>query len=86
MSKTLQKLRKDPRVSYIDDERSIGNSIIITLFDHDFNTDPYNRIHVLGVDNVKAAVYAVRDSVLCHCPICLNNRAKGKASFPGTRS
>lgn len=86
MSKTLQKLRRDPRVSYIDDERDIGNSIIITLFDHRFDESPIAYHHVKGVDTVKEAVYAVRDTVPCDCATCVSNRAKGKSAFPGTRS
>jgi len=31
MSKGLDKLRADPRVETVDDERGIGNSIIVTL-------------------------------------------------------
>lgn len=31
MSKTLERVRTRPHVAFVDDERSIGNSIIVTL-------------------------------------------------------
>lgn len=31
MSKTLEAIRKRPYVAHVDDERSLGNSIIVTL-------------------------------------------------------
>lgn len=33
MSKTLDAIRKQPWISFVDDEREIGNSIIVTLKD-----------------------------------------------------
>lgn len=33
MSKTLEAIRKLPHVAHVDDERGLGNSIIITLHD-----------------------------------------------------
>ena len=42
MSKTLDKLKTTrPWIAYIDDERSLGNSIIVTLADgYEFADDP----------------------------------------------
>lgn len=54
MSKTLETIRKLPHVAHVDDERGIGNSIIVTL--HDawcFNADP--GCGVMGFDTVAAA-------------------------------
>lgn len=55
MSKTLEKIRARPWVSYVDDERSDGSSIIITLeegFEFAGNAD----CGVQGFDTVKDAL------------------------------
>lgn len=66
MSKTLEAIRKLPHVAHVDDERGIGNSIIVTLRDAwCFNADP--GCGVMGFDTVadakvgttRSAVYAL---------------------------
>lgn len=53
MSKGLDKLRADPRVEFVDDERGIGNSIIVTMAPG-WTLDP-NDPHdgVFGGDTIK---------------------------------
>lgn len=39
--KTLQRVQSRPHVAFVDDERSQGNSIIVTLADgYDFRNEP----------------------------------------------
>lgn len=41
MGKILDTIRTLPHVAFVDDERNIGNSIIVTLHDaYDFRDDP----------------------------------------------
>lgn len=65
MSKTLEEIRNLPHVAHVDDEREIGNSIIVTLADGwFFSADPGSG--VMGFDTVaeakagtaKCAIYA----------------------------
>jgi len=60
MSKTLQKLTATRKwISYIDDERSTGNSIIVTLQKGwEFADDP--NCGVQGFDNVSHAELGTR--------------------------
>jgi hypothetical protein len=59
------------RVQFWDDERGIGNSLIVTLHSGwKFPTDPMNPSHVEGFDTVKEAKQAVRASLPCNCADC----------------
>lgn len=59
MSKTLNLLRKKKWIEYIDDEREIGNSIIITLkIGWFFKIDPGCAVY--GFDSVIDAVKGTR--------------------------
>jgi hypothetical protein len=60
------------RVAYWDDERDIGNSILVTLV-YGFHMGDG---HVIGADNVKDAVQAVKDAEVCECAECVANLAK----------
>lgn len=52
MSKVLDTIRKLPHVAHVDDEREIGNSIIVVLKDgFDFAADP--GCGVRGFDTVR---------------------------------
>lgn len=52
--KTLEAIRAQPHVMHVDDEREIGNSIIVTLKDGwFFSNDP--GCGVQGFDTVSAA-------------------------------
>ncbi len=64
------KLRRDLVESW-DDERAIGNAIIVALrpgrkFSHDMN----GADHVAGFDTVKEANAGVLRSVPCACGVC----------------
>ena len=60
-----------------DDERGLGNSLIVTLiYGKQFSTDIGTSEHVRGFDTVKEALQAVRESVDCDCDICKNNLDK----------
>lgn len=64
------------RVLHWDDERVIGNSLIVTLkpgfaFDGANGPDPE---HVRGFDTVREAREAVREASPCACERCLDPR------------
>jgi hypothetical protein len=55
----MHKLKSHPRVEYVDDERAIGNSIIVTLRAHwTFTPGEDNRVG--GADTIKEALLMVR--------------------------
>lgn len=61
-----------PRVEHWDDEREIGNSLIVTLRrGWRFSSDPFIPVHVEGYDTVKAAQAGVRSALPCKCERCL---------------
>lgn len=52
MARTLKQLQKHPKVEIVDDERLIGNGIIVSLFDG-WTIDPGDpRASVFGEDTV----------------------------------
>lgn len=62
MATVLQQLQDHPRVEIVDDERSLGNGVIVTLragFSFD-PIDPENR--VAGEDTPSQMLAAVRSS------------------------
>jgi len=68
------------KVQHWDDERSIGNALIVTLhYGWQFGTDPFQPEHTLGFDTPKEAKAAVRDAIPCDCPECRQhlNETKG---------
>jgi hypothetical protein len=60
--KTLETLAKNRKVEYIDDERNIGNGIIITL-KYGFRWEEFDNATVRGFDTVTEARDAVRDAI-----------------------
>jgi len=56
---TLDKLRRHPRVEIVDDERSIGNGVIVTLR-QGWTFDALQDNRVGGGDTIKDAYEAVR--------------------------
>lgn len=54
MSKTLEAIRKLPHVAHVDDERGIGNSIIVTL-KNEFCFAAEPDYGVRGFDTVREA-------------------------------
>ena len=56
---TLEKLRNDNRVELVDDERVIGNGVIVTL-KQGWSFDPMQDNRVSGEDTVSKAHEAVR--------------------------
>ena len=62
------------RIEHWDDERTIGNSLIVTLkVGWKFSEDPMLCEHVMGFDTVKEAMVGVRKSMVCNCLQCLND-------------
>jgi len=57
----MDKLKKHPRVEIVDDERSIGNGIIVTLRRF-WSFDQLCDNRVQGADTIKEALSMVRDS------------------------
>ena len=75
----LQALKSHPWVEFVDDERAIGNSLIVAL--HYGRPRPGNPgEHVIGADTEAEALQEVRDSVPCRCEECLE-----KAVLPPDR-
>ena len=71
MSKTLDQLRKNRKVMFVDDEREIGNYIIVTLNNGwRFTDGEYSAEHVRGFDTVKEARDGVNKAVPCECAEC----------------
>jgi hypothetical protein len=71
-------MSKSDRVLFWDDERSIGNSIIVTLAYGWYFTEKAE--HVMGFDTIKEAKQAVRDTKPCDCEECLDFKNKQKNS------
>jgi hypothetical protein len=65
----LEKLKAHPRVEIVDDERSIGNSVIVTLKNGwRFNDEGE---HVFGEDTPEECLAAVKSRVKpCACSEC----------------
>ena len=62
------------RVMHWDDERNIGNYILITL-DHGWRTEgtDINPNHTICAYTIKEGVEYVRDAVSCNCKECKEN-------------
>lgn len=59
------------KVEHWDDERSIGNSLIVTLkHGWKFDIDPLYPNHVKGFETVAEARRLIREAVPCNCPRC----------------
>jgi hypothetical protein len=60
--------QRHSRILHWDDERSIGNSLIVTLAGGwKFSADPLSNEHVRGFDTVKEAMAEVRSAIPCDC-------------------
>jgi hypothetical protein len=55
------------RVAHWDDERDLGNSLMVTLAYGWHMGDG----HIIGADTIKEAVQAVRDAEVCTCDECV---------------
>lgn len=66
-------MSRHSRIQHWDDERSLGNSLIVTLIPgFAFEPSPDEKIaqHVDGFDSVDAAMKAVRSARVCSCSRC----------------
>lgn len=73
MTRSTSKLSKALRARILawDDERDLGNSLIVTLNrGWQFSTDPRMPEHVRGFDSVREARETVRNTVPCDCRDC----------------
>ena len=62
---------------HIDDERAIGNSIIVTLkYGWEFGTDPWQARHVEAFDSMREAKEGIRLAVKCDCGECKKELAE----------
>jgi len=69
------------RIRHWDDEREIGNSLIVSLNNGWYwaGIDPFPGNHVAGFDTVRDVVNALRSTAPCNCDECkrsLANRVK----------
>ncbi len=62
------------RIAFWDDERAIGNSLIIIL--RDGWQFPLTECHTIGVDTVKEALAAIRSTAPCSCSKCKEAEVK----------
>ena len=61
---------KNKKVLFFDDEREIGNSIIVTLnYGWRFMTDTA-PVHVEGFDTMREANQAIKEASPCDCKEC----------------
>ena len=69
----MKRMKKHKRVEFWDDERGIGNGIIVTLH---YGWSFYPSFHegVRGFDTPKEAMKAVKESYPCNCDICEENK------------
>lgn len=58
------------RVMFIDDERDIGNSIIVTLA-HGYRFDTTDVEHVRGFDTMREAKKEIKNAKTCSCLSCI---------------
>jgi hypothetical protein len=75
-------MRKHKKLAHWDDERSDGNSLIVTLtpgWRYAFDSMP---THVGGFDTAKEAMSAVRSAVRCSCQDCRRELAVLQAARP----
>lgn len=71
------------RIAEYDDERDIGNSIIVTLkHGYRFGDDRTEVQHVEGFDNVKAVIAAMRGTEACGCADCAHRVSLEKQAAP----
>jgi hypothetical protein len=66
-------MERHKRIKWWDDERDIGNSLIVTLiegFAFDPSEDENVALHVRGYDTVKEAMAEVRKAKPCQCARC----------------
>ncbi len=61
--------RQRQRIDHWDDERALGNSLIITL-KAGWRWPIEEGTHVCGFDTVTAARAALRQTIPCSCPTC----------------
>jgi len=61
---------KHTKVEHWDDERSIGNSLIVTL-KRGWAFDPKEREHVRGFDTRREAMADIRKAQRCDCGECV---------------
>jgi hypothetical protein len=61
------------RIMFWDDERDIGNSLILTLNDG-WRFTQGEALHVCGADTVQDALAALRGTVACDCEGCQKSK------------
>lgn len=62
---------RHPKVQHWDDERGIGNSLIVTL-KKGWRFDERGE-HVRGFDTVREAILGVKAAQPCDCDLCQGN-------------
>jgi len=61
------------RIESWDDERSLGNSLIVSLRDG-WRWTHGDVTHVSGFDTIAEVLAALRETTRCECETCRNNR------------
>jgi hypothetical protein len=72
MTSILDRIRRNPRVELVDDERAMGNSIIVTLKTGWRFNDPGE--HVFGEDTPTECLRSLKRTKPCDCAECEANK------------
>lgn len=68
----MQQKQRHKNILHWDDERSLGNSLIVSLIPgKQFSADVGAGEHVRGFDTVNEAMADVRSAVDCTCQACI---------------
>ena len=82
MTAIERKLRNDPRVLHVDDERGNDNGILVTLLG--YTTDATVPCHTFGEDTMTAALAKVRQCTPCTCDECkADHHTRTRVFFTG---
>jgi len=65
--------KRHKKIQFWDDERSIGNGIIVTLA-WGWSFEPMYHEGVKGFDTVKSAMLEIKSSYICRCDVCEANK------------
>lgn len=61
------------KVMHFDDERDIGNSIIVTL-NYGWCFEEMGPEHVQGFDTIREAKQGINEAIRCQCKDCMNHQ------------
>ncbi len=70
------KKQRHKNIMHWDDERELGNSLIVSLIHgKKFSADPMANEHVRGFDTIGEAMSEVISAIDCNCDACKSNKS-----------